>query len=86
MATVQYSELAEFHEFLGKHLSDPHPHRSPEDLLDEWRVQRGDAGSHEENVAAIRAALRDMEAGEVGTDADEFFREFDAEIQQRAAK
>jgi hypothetical protein len=86
MATVQQSELVEFHEFLGKHLGDPQPHRSPEDLLDEWRVQRGDAGSHEDNVVAIRAALRDMEAGEVGMDADVFFREFNAQIQQRAGK
>lgn len=86
MATVQQSELVEFHEYLGKHLHDPQPHRTPEDLLEEWRLQRGDIASHEDDVTAIRAALRDMDAGEVGMDAREFLRELDAEIQQRMGK
>ena len=75
MATVQQSELVEFHQFLSKHLNDPMPQRTLEDLLGEWRLKRGDIASHEENVIAIRAALRDIEAGEVGMDAEDFFCE-----------
>jgi hypothetical protein len=86
MATVQQSELAEFYEYLGKHVRDPLPHRKPEDVLEEWRIERGDLATHEENVAAIRAALRDIEAGEVGMDAEEFFREFEAEIHRRTGQ
>lgn len=90
MATVQQSELADFYEYLGKHVRDPLPHRMPEDILEDWHIERGDLeidefdqAAHEENVAAIREALRDIEAGEVGMDAEDFFREFEAEIRRR---
>lgn len=93
MATVQQSELAEFYEYLGKHVRDPLPHPMPEDVLDEWRIERGDIvvdevqrATHDEDVAAIREALRDMEAGEVGMEVEEFFREFDAHIRERMDK
>ena len=77
------SDLAEFYEFLGKHLDDPL--RSPEDVLEEWRLQRRNIAEYEQNVAAIRAALEDMEAGDHGTDAREFLRELDAELSRRLA-
>jgi hypothetical protein len=85
--------LAEFHEYLAKHLTDPLPHRSPEDLLEEWRIERGDLeadvfdqATHEENVAAIREALRDMDSGDEGVDAHEVIRELDAELRRRMAQ
>lgn len=93
MPAIQQSELAEFYEYLGKHVRDPLPHPMPEDVLDEWRIERGDLdvdemdrACHEENVAAIRAALRDMEAGEEGVDAHEVIRELDAELRRRMAQ
>lgn len=80
MATVQQSELAEFYEYLGKHVRDPLPHPMPEDVLEAWRVQRGDLEDFESDVEAIRAALNDLDQGDQGTDARQFVRDLEASL------
>ena len=82
MSTVQQSELAEFHEYLGKHLHDPQPHPSPEDLLEEWRLQRGDFVEDERDRLAVQAALRDMRNGDQGVDFDVHIEELKRRVPQ----
>jgi hypothetical protein len=92
-ASVYRSDLAEFYEYLGEHVCAPLPHPMPEDVLEEWRIERGDLeidefdqAAHEENVAAIREALQEMDAGDEGVDAREVIRQLDAELRRRMAK
>lgn len=80
MATVEQSELAEFHEYLTKHLTDPPPHRSPEDLLEEWRIQRDDATFDDSDRLAVEAAIRDMRNGDQGVDFEVHLRELKQRI------
>jgi hypothetical protein len=70
MATVQQSELAEFHEYLAKHLTDPSPHRSPEDLLEEWRMQQHEPTLDDSDRLAVEQALEDLRNGDQGIDFD----------------
>lgn len=82
MATVQQSELADFHEYLAKHLNDPLPHRSPEELLEEWRIQRDDPTFDESDRLAVEQALQDMKNGDQGIDFEVHMQDLKRRISQ----
>lgn len=52
---------------------------SPEDALMRWRMQNLSPEEFDEEVAAIKEALDDMEAGDKGIPIEQFFAEIDAE-------
>ncbi len=80
MATdLVQTELEEFHAYVGERLRTAKERLSPEEVLDEWLLLHPDPQVHEENVKAIKAAIRDMEAGDRGVP----FEEFDQEFRQR---
>ncbi len=76
MATGTQDELSNFHAFLSRKLASGATQLSPEEALDLWRVEHPDADDYSGNVAALREALADMEAGDQGLPLDQFDRKF----------
>jgi hypothetical protein len=70
------ADLTGFHQYIGEQLRQGKPGLSPEEALDMWRAEHPLPEDFEENVAALREALEDMDAGDVGIPAEQFFREF----------
>ena len=71
------NELVDFHRFVGEKAMNGSAHLSPEEVLDEWRMQHPPP-LDEDDIAAIQEALDDIENGEVGMPIEEFEREFRA--------
>jgi hypothetical protein len=81
MATdLVQTELEEFHAYVGERLRTAKERLSPEEVLDEWLLLHPDPQVHEENVKAIKAAIRDMEAGDRGRPAEEVLRDIRNEL------
>ena len=72
MAATQ-DQLDDFHRFatdkLGNGAGD-----SLEQLLDQWRLLNPTPEEHADNVAAVKAALRDMQNGDRGIPLEEHIR------------
>ena len=68
-------ELRDFHGFVTEKLEHGGVGLSPEEALDQWRADHPDPEDLAESVAAVRQALSDMAAGDVGRPADEVIAE-----------
>jgi hypothetical protein len=79
MASDTTSELAAFVQFLTARLGSGANELSPEEALDLWRSAHPEPNQYAEDAAAIRAALKDMEAGDLGLP----LSDFDGEFRQR---
>jgi hypothetical protein len=80
MATAQQAELAEFHQFVELRMRNPEMNQSPEEVLEEWRLLRGDIGGSERDRLAVQAAIRDMRNGDQGIDFEVHLRELKERI------
>jgi hypothetical protein len=81
MATdLVQTELEEFHAYVGQRLRTAKERLSPEEVLDEWLLLHPDPQVHEENVKAIKAAIRDMEARDRGRPAEEVLQDIHNEL------
>lgn len=69
------SDLREFVRFANEQLANPSELRTPEEVLDLWRVDHPDASDLADSVAAIRRALVQADRGE-GIPLAEFDRTF----------
>jgi hypothetical protein len=74
MKTIAVSELEKFYAFIGEKLANGGKDLSPEEALDDWRELNPDPHDLLDDVAAIQAALDDLDNGEVGMPLDEFDR------------
>ena len=75
-APVSRDELERFHKFSLELIQRGEIDWTWRDLLDAWRRQDPDSPERLADLAAIREAIADMEAGEVGRPFEEFDREF----------
>lgn len=66
MASVFPTDAEAFHRFLTEQLNGSGQDRSPEELLAVWRAKHPSTEELTESIAAVRGALDDMEAGDVG--------------------
>jgi hypothetical protein len=82
MATDVSRDLREFHRFVGEKIDSGGSDVSPEEALDEWRISNPAPDELPESLAAIRAALADMRAGDRGRPADDVL----AELRHRLAE
>lgn len=80
MATELKTELQEFHEFVTDQLRNGGVDLSPEEVLGEYRLFHPTPEQHAANVAAVKAALRDMENGDRGRPVEEVLREIREEL------
>ena len=69
-------EFQNFCLFAEQRLRDDQAGESLDELYIEWRSCNPSPEELETNVLAVRAALRDMDAGEIGRPIDEFAAEF----------
>jgi hypothetical protein len=73
------NELESFHRFLGDQLARGDSTLSPEECLKLWRAQNPSEDAFEAEAQAIREAIDDMRAGDVGQPLQEFLLEFRAQ-------
>ena len=76
MATGTQGELSGFHDFLSQKLTSGATQLSPEEVLDLWRAEHSAVDEYASNVAALKEALADMEAGDHGLSLEEFDGKF----------
>jgi hypothetical protein len=79
---ITKQDLDAFHQFAEAKIAD----RSTEslhELVEIWESEQSTPELHAENVAAIRAAIRDMENGDNGRPAADAIQELRAEIADR---
>lgn len=69
-------ELLSFHNFVAEQLKTGDNCLSPAEALELWRLQNRTSEEFEADAQAIREALDDFDAGEVGTPVDDFVQEF----------
>lgn len=75
MSTSIPTEAEAFQTFLAKEIANGGRHKSPEELVQDWRRERQE---FDETVAALREAIDDMNAGDHGRPLDEVMRDIRA--------
>ena len=76
MSTQGSTDTQAFFDFLAAQIDSDGKHKSPEELLQEWRAERRE---YQETVAEIKQAITDMEAGR-GTPLEQVARELREEF------
>jgi hypothetical protein len=76
MATAT-QELQSFYQFAEQRLRNGGSDLTLDDLFGEWRACNPMTEELQTNVLAVRAALRDLDAGEKGQPIEEFLAEFE---------
>ena len=76
MANGTQDELSSFRDFLSQELAGGAARHSPEEVLDLWRAEHPAADDYPYDVAALKEALADMEAGDQGMPLEQFDRTF----------
>jgi hypothetical protein len=76
MATDARHDLLSFHQFVTDQLKTGEPTLSPEEAVEVWRLCNRTREEYDEDVAAIREALEDLDAGEKGMPLEQFLDEF----------
>jgi putative addiction module component (TIGR02574 family) len=72
MSANALAELNAFRQFLDEQIEQGRVHSSPEQVVELWRRQQG----LRESTMAVRQALSEMDAGDLGQPLDEFLDEF----------
>lgn len=78
--SVTLEELNRFHGFAVAQIDAAEHEWTLQDLLDEWELQNSDPTRRQEDVLAIRAALRDLERGDRGIPFDEHIQSLATEF------
>jgi hypothetical protein len=79
---ITSDDLNAFHEFAEARLASSGA-ESLQDLVKLWESEHSASELHKQNVAAVRAAIRDMENGDVGRPAGMLLEELRAELAAR---
>ena len=78
--SVTLEDLNRFHGFAAARIGAGRQDWTLQDLLDEWELQNPDPGRRQEDLLAVRAAIRDLKNGERGVPFDEHIQALIAEI------
>lgn len=81
--SVTSDDLNAFHRFAAAHIAAGNA-QSLQELVDIWEIDHSAPGVRAENVAAIQAAISDMENGDIGRDAKIISGELRAELASRS--
>lgn len=77
-------QVESFYQFATDHLAKRAGEKSVDELFDQWRFENLTPEEVDENVAAIQAAIDDMQNGDTGRDASEIERELRNEFNLRS--
>ncbi len=75
MDTAPQTELEAFCRFVDAQLRDHEPTLSPEECVELWRAQHPPTAELQRSTRAVKAAIADMKAGDVGRRASEVIEE-----------
>jgi len=75
---VTAQQIDDFRSFALKQMGDGGCELTIDELYDRWRLECPSDDELREDVSALKASLRDMEAGETGRPIEEFSRDFEA--------
>ena len=84
MATQE--QIDSFYRFATDRLTDGGSEKSIDELYDQWRYENLGPEELDENVAAVQAAIDDMNSGDTGRDAGEVERELRVELKLPASE
>ena len=84
MATQE--QIDSFYRFATEQLANDGSEKSIDELYDQWRYENLRPEDLAENVAAVQAAIDDMNSGDTGRDAGEVERELREELNLPAAE
>ena len=79
---ITKQDLDAFHQFAEATIADRRT-ESLHELVEIWESEQTTPELHRENVAAVRAAIRDMENGDKGRPAADVIQELRTEIADR---
>jgi hypothetical protein len=79
---ITNDDLNAFHQFAESTLAS-HGAESLQELVDIWELEHPTPMDHSQNVAAVQAAIRDMENGDTGRPAERVLKELRAELAGR---
>jgi hypothetical protein len=82
-AIVSKDELDRFHQFCLEQIQRAEIDWTWRDLLDAWRRRDPNSAEYQADLAAIREALADRDAGDEGVPYDEFMKQFRHENKAR---
>jgi hypothetical protein len=80
---ITADDLRAFHRFAQERVINDGAD-SLQELVDLWEIEHPKPDAHAQNVAAVRAALRDMENGDKGRPAEQLIEELRVELASRA--
>ncbi len=72
---VSQDELTSFNQFVAQQIATSSEDVTFSEILDLWRIQNPTADEFDQNVAAVKAAIRDMEDGDRGVPLEDHLRE-----------
>lgn len=84
MTTLE--QIESFHQFAAEHVRNESGNHSLAELVDLWEMHNRPETEHEENRAAIQAAINDMHAGDNGRDADIVIEELRDQLSESAGE
>lgn len=73
--SVTHEELKRFHQFAEKQLAIGGAELSWEELVEMWQAENSSTERSQEDLLAVRAALRDLDNGDRGIPMDDHLRE-----------
>jgi hypothetical protein len=79
---ITKADLSAFHRFAEDRLANRGA-ESLQELVDLWELEHPTAELHAQNVAAVQAAIREMENGELGRSATKVVEELRTELAAR---
>jgi uncharacterized membrane protein len=82
---ITSDDLKAFHDFAVAKLANRGA-ESLQELIDLWEMEHPLPALHQQNVAAVRAAIRDMENGDAGRPASVLLDELRAELATRSGQ
>jgi hypothetical protein len=82
---ITRDDLNAFHRFAAARVTTSGT-ESLQELLTLWEIEHPEASTHAQNVAAVQAAIRDMQNGDRGRPAVENLEELRAELASRPSK
>jgi hypothetical protein len=75
--SITLEQLNEFREYAEQRLTAGSKAVDMVELAAEWQFQHESKGHFKEDILAVRASLREMDAGETGRPMSEFLKEFE---------
>jgi hypothetical protein len=76
--SASFNELPDFHRFVGEKVAMGENWPTPEEVVEQWRLNHSAMPLLNEDLAALQEAIDDLENGDAGLEFEKFDRDFRA--------